>query len=164
MKARYHRLIHLSSSCQKVTNHTSRHSWYLFCVPIVALITCNDGVLSLFQEIFLGQQQSYLQQSLSPAFSSPTVVSKLPDGVKARAKCPDGSTVTGIPTPATSYCSKCAESASITSPNSRSISRPSKMGVTILGTMCTAKRSCLVPGSGNQIRVSEWAFSPPRIR
>ena len=33
--------------------------------------------------------------SSTSVFVSP-VVSKLPDGVKARAKCPDGSTVTGI--------------------------------------------------------------------
>ena len=91
--------------------------------------------------------------SSTSVFVSP-VVSKLPDGVKARAKCPDGSTVTGI-RHRNFVLKQCAQSAFITRPNSRSMSRPSKMGVTSLGTICTAKRSCLVPGSGNQIRVSE---------
>ena len=47
----------VSSICRgsryKVTNHISKQLWYLFCVPIVALITRNDGALSLLQEIFL---------------------------------------------------------------------------------------------------------------
>ena len=70
------------------------------------------------------------------------VVSRFPDGVRARAKCPDGRTVTGIRHRNFALW-QCAESAFITRPNSRSISRPSKMGVTSLGTMCEAKRSSL---------------------
>ena len=42
-----------AESRSKVTNHISRQSRCLFCVPIVALGTRNDGALSLFQEVFL---------------------------------------------------------------------------------------------------------------
>ena len=102
----------------------------------------------------LGQQQPCLHQSPPPVSSAPPLSQSFQTASKQGPTVPDGSTVTGI-RHRNFVLTQCAESAFITRPNSRSMSRPSKMGVTSLGTMCTAKRSCLVPGSGNQIRVSD---------
>ena len=96
VKADAHCLIHLPGTRYQVSNHTSRQSWHLFCVPIVAFNTRNDGALSLFQETFLDSSSHVCSSLLPSVLSSLPVVSKFPDGVRARAKFPDGSTVTGI--------------------------------------------------------------------
>ena len=90
-----HCLVHVLGSCHKVSKHISRQSWYLFWVAIVALGTHNDGALSLIQVSSWTAAAMSASASFTSVVMSP-VVSKFPDGVRARAKCPDGSTVTGI--------------------------------------------------------------------